>query len=181
MFCATQSLWAMKSGCLAEAISKQCWRSSLVLLYCFQWHTRKSKLFHTVFIHMHTQVGYYSDKRRKKSCHLQQHGWTLRALCACDACMLSHVWLFATPRTVAHQASLFMEFSRQEYWSGLPCPPPGDLPDPGIETESLSSPALAGIFFTTSATWEDPLKHIMLSETSQTMTNTVWFHLHMES
>ena len=41
-----------------------------------------------------------------------------------------------------------MGFSRQEYWSGLPCPPPGDLPDPGIEPESLTSPALAGRFFT---------------------------------
>ena len=52
------------------------------------------------------------------------------------ACMLSHfshAWLFAIPRTVAHKASLSMGFSRQEYWSALPCPPPGDLPDPGIE------------------------------------------------
>ena len=47
-----------------------------------------------------------------------------------------------------------MEFSRQEYWSGLLCPPPGDLPDPGIEPVSPISPALAGRFFTTSATWE---------------------------
>ena len=47
-----------------------------------------------------------------------------------------------------------MGFSRQEYWGGLPCPPPGDLPDPGIKPESLMSPALAGGFFTTSATWE---------------------------
>ena len=45
-------------------------------------------------------------------------------------------------------------FSRQEYWSGLPFPTPGDLPDPGIEPESLTSPALAGGFFTSSATWE---------------------------
>ena len=47
-----------------------------------------------------------------------------------------------------------MEFSRQEYWSGLPWPPPGDLPDPGIELVFLTSPALGGGFFTTSATWE---------------------------
>ena len=47
-----------------------------------------------------------------------------------------------------------MGVSRQEYWSGLPCPPPGDLPNPGIELASLMSPALAGGFFTTSATWE---------------------------
>ena len=53
----------------------------------------------------------------------------------------SHVLLFAT---VAHQAPLSMGFSRQEYWSGLPCPPPGDLPSPGMEPTSLSSLALAG-------------------------------------
>ena len=58
----------------------------------------------------------------------------------------SHVRFFATPWTVAHQAPLFMGISRQEYWSGLLCPSPGDLPDPGINT---ASPALAGIFFTT--------------------------------
>ena len=51
--------------------------------------------------------------------------------------------------TVARQAPLSMGLSRYEYWSGLPCPPPGDLPDPGIKTESLMSPALAGRFFPT--------------------------------
>ena len=51
-----------------------------------------------------------------------------------------------TPWTVAHQASLSMEFPRQEYWSGLPFSAPGDLPDPGIEPVSLLSPALAGGF-----------------------------------
>ena len=50
--------------------------------------------------------------------------------------MLSGVPLFATPWTAAHQAPLSMEFSRQEYWSGLPCPPPGDLPNPGAEPRS---------------------------------------------
>ena len=57
---------------------------------------------------------------------------------------LSHVWLFATPWMVACQVS--MRFSRQEYWSGLPRPPSGHLPDPGIK---LIFPALAGRFFTT--------------------------------
>ena len=47
--------------------------------------------------------------------------------------MLSHVRLFVIPRTIAHQASLSLEFSRQEYWSGLPVPPPEELPNPGIE------------------------------------------------
>ena len=67
------------------------------------------------------------------------------------ACMLSHVQLFATPWTVAYQAPLSMEFSRQEYWSRLPFPPPGALPYPRIEPVSLASPALAGGFFTTVA------------------------------
>ena len=55
---------------------------------------------------------------------------------------LSHVPVFATLWTVARQAPLPMRLSRQEYWSGLPCPPPGDLPKPGIETQSLKSPVL---------------------------------------
>ena len=57
------------------------------------------------------------------------------------------------------EAPLFMGFSRQEYWSGLPCPPPGDLPSPGVEPMSLISPALSGGFFTTSATWEAHFKY----------------------
>ena len=64
----------------------------------------------------------------------------------------SHVQLFATPWTIAHQAPLSMGFSKQEYWSGFPCPPPGDLPNPGIKPVSLRSPALAGGFFTASTT-----------------------------
>ena len=54
----------------------------------------------------------------------------------------SCVWLFVTLWTVAHQASLSMGFSQQEYWSGLPCPSPGDLPDPGIIAASPAIPAL---------------------------------------
>ena len=59
----------------------------------------------------------------------------------------------ATPWTVAYQAPLSMVFSRQEYWSGLLYPPPGDLPNPGIKPASLMSPVLACGFFTTSTTW----------------------------
>ena len=66
----------------------------------------------------------------------------------------SGVELFVTPWTVAHQAPLSTGFSRQEYWSGLPCPPPGALPYLGIKSTSLTSPALAGGFFTTNTTWE---------------------------
>ena len=73
------------------------------------------------------------------------------------ACMVSHfnhVRFFVTLWTVALQDSLSMGFFRQEYWSGLPCPPPGDLPDPGIEPTSLVSSALAGRISTTGATLE---------------------------
>ena len=91
---------------------------------------------------------------------------TLWMLCA----MLSHssrVQLYATLWTVVCQVSLSTGFSRQEYWSGLPCPSLGDLPNPGMEPASLMSPALAGGFFTTSGTWETlwmlheyPVNHI---------------------
>ena len=73
------------------------------------------------------------------------------------ACVLSHfncVQLFETLWTVACQAPPPLGFSRQEYWSGLPCPPPGDLPDSGIEPASLMSPALVGKFLSTCTTWE---------------------------
>ena len=88
-------------------------------------------------------------------------------LSACVLSCFSRVQLFAIPWTVVHQAPLSMGFSRQEYWSELPFPPPGDLPNPGsnlsllgdlpnpgIKLTSLRSPALAGGFFTTSATQE---------------------------
>ena len=68
--------------------------------------------------------------------------------------MLSHfspLRSFAIPWTIAHQAPLSMGFSRQEYWNGVPCPPPGDLHHPGTKPNSLMSPALAGGFFTISA------------------------------
>ena len=76
---------------------------------------------------------------------------------ATHECMLSHfshVPLSVTLWSAAHQAPQSIEFSRQGYWSGSPCPPPRDLPGPGVEPTSLLSPALAGTFFTTSATWE---------------------------
>ena len=57
----------------------------------------------------------------------------------------------------ACQAPLFVGFSKREYWSALPCPPPGNLPNPGIEPKSLACPALAGGFFSISTTWEAQL------------------------
>ena len=72
----------------------------------------------------------------------------------CGTFMVIRVWLSATSWTIACQAPLSTELSRQEYWSGLPFPTPGDLPNPGIKPVSPASPASAGGFFTTRATWE---------------------------
>ena len=86
-------------------------------------------------------------------------------------CVLScftRVWHFATAWTVACPAPLSTGFSRQEYWSGLPCPPPGHLPNPGIELVPLTSPMLAGGFFTTSTTWE-------AHPSADTWINTMWY------
>ena len=86
------------------------------------------------------------------------------------ACVLSHfsrVQLSVTLWTVACQAPLSMGFSWQEYWSGLPCPPPGDLPNPGIEAVYLMSPALAGGFFTTSTTWEARQEHYLIPNSKE--------------
>ena len=68
----------------------------------------------------------------------------------------SLVRLSATLWTIDRQAPLSVGFSKQEYWSGLPHPPPGDLPDPGIKPTSHISPVLAGRFFTATTTWEAP-------------------------
>ena len=73
-------------------------------------------------------------------------------LSACTLSCFSHVRVLATLRTVAHQTRVSTGVSRQEYWSGLPCPPPGDLPNPRIKPPFLASRTLAGRFFTTGAT-----------------------------
>ena len=100
-----------------------------------------------------THISWVSCIRRRILYQLHHLG---SPLCA-NACILSHfggVWLFVTLWTVVSQAPLSMGFSRQEYWSRLPCPSPGVLPDPGIQPASLNAPALACGFFTTKATWE---------------------------
>ena len=75
-------------------------------------------------------------------------GWHQHPGCLCLV-SLSCVQLFVAPWNVACQAPLSMEFSKQEYWSGLPFPPPRGLPDPGLKPTSLKSPALAGRLFIT--------------------------------
>jgi len=88
-----------------------------------------------------------------KSDHFSFFVSSKSAACVCPW-VLSHDQFFLTPWTVAHQVPLYMGFSRQEYWSRLPCHPLGDLSNPGMELESSVSPALAGMFVTTSAAWE---------------------------
>ena len=85
-----------------------------------------------------------------------------KCVCVCvSVCVCSVVSnSFATLWIVACQTPLSMGFSRQDYWSGLPFPSLGDVPDPGIESTSLTFPALAGRFFTTRATWEALFLHV---------------------
>ena len=80
-------------------------------------------------------------------CLLCLHTHALHMSSHLHAKSLSCVWLFETPWTVAHQFPLPTGFPRQEYWSVWPCPPPGDLPNPGVEPVSLTSSALTGGFF----------------------------------
>ena len=84
-------------------------------------------------------------------CH---HAYLSSMQSVCVPNCFSHVQFFASLWTVAHQAPLSMGFSREEYWSGLPYPPPRDLPNPRVELASSMSPALAGRFSVTNATWE---------------------------
>ena len=105
------------------------------------WATRKPCSVHT--------VNYFSPTKGRHARQDWSEDWILLlayvrvCVCVCVCTQsLSCVWLFVTPWTVAHHVPLSVGFSRQEHWSGLPFPPPGDLPDPGIEPESPSSPAL---------------------------------------
>ena len=96
--------------------------------------------------------GFFWGKKKRQRDRISH--WQHQELCVC--CVLSrfsHVWLFATLWTVAHQAPLSKGLSRQEYWSGLPCPPLEDLPNPRDRTGISSISCIAGGFFTHWATW----------------------------
>ena len=89
-------------------------------------------------------------------------------LTMCHAKLLQSCPTLCNPMDhIAHQAPLSMGFSRQEHSSGLPCPPPGDLPNPGIKPESPVAPALAGRFVITSTTWEAPQSTISFVQSLQ--------------
>ena len=87
-------------------------------------------------------------------CVMCLHVHVYMCVCACVLSPFRHVRLFVTLWTITHHAPLSIGFSRQEHWRGLPWHPPGNLPNPEIKSVSLTSPALAGKFFTTSATWK---------------------------
>ena len=93
--------------------------------------------------------------------------WPLLRLCAALSCF-SRVQLFATPWTTTRQAPLFMGFSQQQYWSGVPCPPPEDLPNPGIKSSTLASPALQVNSFTTEPPGKPLLDALVKSSSSVT-------------
>jgi len=139
---------------------------------------------------------WFMGSQRVRHDWVTELNWTLGPCCSSIlniveyivyVCMLSHVWLFATTWTVAHQAPLSLEFSRQEYWSGLPFPLPGDLPNPGIELTSLTSSALTGRFFTTEATWEAYSMYLLITNSkfipspifSRLVTITVFFSIYV--
>ena len=106
------------------------------------------------FLKVHTFIFESQDVQLRKLTRCTLAVNEMFTITESGVCVLSHVWLFATPGMVALQALLSMGFSRQECWSGLLFPSPGDLPDPGTEPTFPESPPLAGRFFTTSATRE---------------------------
>ena len=95
-------------------------------------------------------------------------GWRWGSGCADHACVLSHF-------------SSAVGFSRQEYWNGLPCLPPGDLPNPGIEATSLIFPELAGGFFITNASWEDLYRACLTTKVLYWFLSTVSVSPHTQS
>ena len=112
-------------------------------------------------IYMHTDIHMYTPV------HTHGHTWVCMLSC------FSRVRVFETLWTVASQAPLSMGFSRQEYWSGLPCPSPWGLPDAGIKSVSLT---VAESFFTTSATWDTHTHTHAHTQTCTHMDRYALFH-----
>ena len=104
---------------------------------------------------------------RTKKIQMSTEVLQVRCVCCVVSCF-SHVWP-CEHMVYSPACSLVQEILRQEYWSVSPCPSPGDLPNPGIETASLKSPALAGEFFTTRVTWTE-------SESLSVVSDSLWTH-----
>ena len=139
-------------GCLTGILSIECW---------YYWYCDYKKKCTYLFFHpfpdtVPKNLSICDVMRTIKVSFGMWSWWLWKTLMSPEkwklkVISLSCFRLFATPWTVAYQAPLSMGFSKQECWSGFPCPSPGDLPDPGTEPRS---PALAGVFFTTNTTWE---------------------------
>ena len=129
------------------------------MIWKFEWKFELSRMSYS--LNRTLSMG-----REKRPCTRNQDRATLACHSLCilsdldfilPVCMLSCfscVWLFVTLWTVPRQAHQSKGLSRQEHWSGLPCPPPGDIPNPGIEPASLKFAPLVGRLLTTSTTWE---------------------------
>ena len=144
--CGTSRQWSALPGERAGLYSALWMPSPLPLALTCAWYSPAVPDSGIICFQKTTQITLHSLQIWSKASHV-----------VTSACVLSHfrrVWLFATLLPVDCQAPLSIGFSRQEYWSGLPCLPPRELPDPGIEPSSLRSPVLADRFFTNSAAWE---------------------------
>ena len=108
-----------------------------------------------------------------------KHGVRTRRLERLRVCALCHVWLFKVPWTLVCQVSLCVGFSRLEYWRGLPFPPSGDLPNPGIKLRSPVSAALAGEFFTTPPPGKQRLQVAVNSEKASPERLSTHFSVHL--
>ena len=134
----------LQYSCLENPVDRGAWWATV------HGVTKELDTNKQLYTHTHTHTNTTNRFQEVSGLYTVWSSFSLLLLLSRFSC----VQLFATPWTVAHQVLLSMGFSRQEYWSGLSCPPPWDLPDPGMELMSLMSPALAGRFFTTRATWE---------------------------
>ena len=130
-------------------------RFFVIITYCFSFSLILLPRWHFFFFHSSGKKSMISEIYLSCVCVHAKSLQSCPTLCNLVDC---------SPPTLS------MGFSRQEYWSGLPCPPPGALPDPGIEPASHTSPELAGGFFTTSATWEALTLAESLSKLSRVQT-----------
>ena len=157
--------WTEEPGGLQSMGSQRVRHNWATILIHSGTHTQYLKVLISTYLSIFILKTYQAPDPAAIGCYMQCGLWPplwpwplcMETLFTFSAFMLicfSHIQFCETLWTISYQAPLPMGFSRQEYWSGLPCPPPGDLPNPGIKSASLWSLALAGRFFTTSATWE---------------------------
>ena len=149
--------WLISSHSLSKKIEYK-WINKVKTIFVFENSILSTVLY--IYIYIYIYIFTYLFKFLLEYSWFNFY-WSVRFWCTakwishvCVLSRFSRVLLFETLWTVSHQAPLFMGFSRHEYWTGLTCPSPGDLPDPGVEPASFMSCALAGKFFTTRATWE---------------------------